>query len=55
METPCGFDDTFFKLFTECLSKKQELYSHGLLSVDEMTKRQNVNLTLFKTRWNFSI
>ena len=42
METPCGLDDKFFKLFAECLSKNPELYSRGLLSVDEIKTRQNL-------------
>lgn len=44
MDTACGFDDSFLHLFAKSLSKKPDIYRHGLLSIDEIATRKNVRL-----------
>ena len=44
MDTPCGFDDSFLKLFQERLSQLPEILRHGILLLDEIGTRKNVRL-----------
>ncbi|XP_043468847.1 uncharacterized protein LOC122502731 isoform X1 [Leptopilina heterotoma] len=44
IQTPCGFDDSFFKLLNERLSELPDEYKHGVLLVDEMGTRKNLRL-----------
>ena len=44
MDTPCGFDEAFFKLFADRLSQLPEISRHGILLLDEMSTRKNIRL-----------
>ena len=50
MDTPCGFDEAFFKLFEDRLSQLPEILRHGILLLDEMSTRKNIRLDTKKMK-----
>ncbi|KAH0567771.1 hypothetical protein KQX54_013535 [Cotesia glomerata] len=44
INTQCGFDSEFFEAFSNFLNKKEEIYKHGLLLLDEISCRESVDV-----------
>lgn len=44
INTQCGFDSEVFEAFANFMSKKEKIYRHGVLLLDEICCRESVNV-----------